>query len=139
MWYEGLKLHTFGHKRNIKLPFPIFMSITPAHVHDLASIREELANLTLPCVVLDKEYTDHSLAKGFEKRNRVLLCPIKARKGETEPMKQGDRAYQNLYHRKVSSLQQSIEAFFTWIEQKFADSKGFKSTGESRLGFAHFR
>lgn len=44
MWYYGVKLHTLGHKRNTKLPFPIFMGISPAHVHDLSAIREELVN-----------------------------------------------------------------------------------------------
>ncbi len=139
MWYYGIKLHTLGYKIDKKIPFPLFMGVTPAHVHDLSGIREELANFPLPCVVLDKAYSDQSLAESFEKQDRVLLCPIKARKGETEPIKQRDQAYKDLYHRKVSSLRQPIEAFFSWIEQKFADSKGFKSTGERRIRFARFR
>ncbi len=87
------------------------MGVTPAHVHDLSAMREELSNFPLPCVVLDKAYTDQSLAENFEKQDRVLLCPIKTRKGESEAIKQRDRAYQDLYNRKVYSLRQPIEAF----------------------------
>lgn len=48
------------------------MNINPAHVHNLLSIREELSDFPLPCVVLDKAYADQSLSESFEKQDRVL-------------------------------------------------------------------
>lgn len=138
MWYYGVKLHTLGHKREQKLAFPIFMGITPAHVHDLSAIREELAKFPLACVVLDKAYCDQSLAQSFEGQNRTLLCPIKMQKGESEAIKQRDKAYQDLYNRKVSSLRQPIEAFFSWIEQKFQIQRASKVRAKAGLALHVF-
>lgn len=55
-----------------------------------------------------------------------------------KPYEHPDRAYQDLYNRKVSSFRQPIEAFFNWIEQKFQIQKASKVRAKAGLGLHVF-
>ncbi len=128
----------YGIKEITKLPFPLFMGIVHAHVHDLSAIREELSNFALPCVVLDKAYTDQSLAECFEKQDRVLLCPIKARKGESEAIKQRELAYQDLYHRRYQAFDSLLRLFSAELNRNSQIQKASKVRAKAGLGLHVF-
>ena len=64
----------------------------------------------------DKIYSDFSF---FNESNPVkVLTPHKEIKGETEVLKQRDKAARDLFSQAVSKVRQPIESFFNWLNEK---------------------
>jgi hypothetical protein len=65
-------------------------------------------------IFFDKPYFD---AK-WDEQNIQMLTPIKLIKGETDTIRQREKAYRDLYSASVSKVRQPVESFFNWLNQK---------------------
>ena len=132
MYYYGLKLHLLAFRRAGKIPFPEFIGITAASENDLTAFKELFGDKIYNRVVFgdkifsDKPYFD---AKYIE-QNIEMLTPIKLVKGESEALRQREKAYRDLYGYSVSKIRQPVEAFFNWINEKtkIQDAQKVRST-----------
>lgn len=115
--YYGVKVHTLGVRRPSALPFPQYLEVTPASVHDLPASKNILENLPADATVLDKAYADSDLAEKMRANHNVLLTPKKEKKEWEAALKQKDRAFIDLFNKAVSTLRQPIESLFTWINE----------------------
>ena len=52
--YYGVKVHIPGLKRQGTIPFPQYVKVTPASVHDLTALRNTLEKIDADACVLDK-------------------------------------------------------------------------------------
>ena len=50
--------------------------------------------------------------------NSKILTPVKAIKGQSNAMRQWNKAADDLYSRAVSKIRQPIESLFNWIIEK---------------------
>ncbi|NME72870.1 transposase [Flammeovirga aprica] len=116
--YFGVKLHCLALRRCSALPLPNALFITPTNTHDLTAMRNILEQIQVSPVVLDKAYSDKSLANRMLENKSELITPIKEQKGATENMKQFDRVFNEKYNTAVSKIRQPIESFFNWINEK---------------------
>ena len=133
MWYYGVKLHTLSHKIPKKLPFPQYLGITKASVHDSQPMKDILAELPNTEVYLDKAYCDTVLEEIMESNQSKLITPIKGKKGQSDDEKQRDSAYKQCVGTAVAKVRQPIESFFNWIEQKTGLQKASKVRSENGL------
>ncbi|QHT70988.1 transposase [Rhodocytophaga rosea] len=118
MHYYGVKLHTLALKRAHTLPFPCFLAITPASVHDLTALRSVLEKSYAHMSVLDKAYCDKELQQHMLAKGNTLLTPMKEKKGMPLIVKQFDQAYQDLTNTALAKIRQPIESLFSWIQEK---------------------
>ena len=136
-YYYGVKLHAFSQMRYKKLPLPLSFSVTPASRNDLPAGKAMLWNVRNAHIFADKMYRD-SMWHTFLARNNntVIYTPIKLKKG------QGKLPYfDTLYSKAVSSVRQTIESFFNWIQVKtniHAASKVRSTDGLLSFIFARF-
>ena len=115
--FYGVKVHTLGLRRPSAIPFPQYLDITAASVHDLRASRDILERIGADASILDKAYADISLAKQMQQRGNILLTPIKDKKGWEAALKQKDQAFNNLFNRAVSTIRQPVESLFNWINE----------------------
>ena len=115
--YYGVKVHTLGLRRQATIPFPQYIEITPASVHDLTASRNVLEKIEADAVILDKAYNDSDLAKKMQENNSILLTPIKNKKGMSPILKQKEQAFTDLFNKAVSTIRQPIESLFNWINE----------------------
>ncbi len=117
MYYYGMKLHMAGLRREGTIPFPEIVAITPASENDLTVFKNEcVPYLKGKTVFADKIYSDFSF---FDEENPVkVLTPLKEIKGETEVIKQREKAARDLFSKAVSGIRQPIESFFNWLNEK---------------------
>lgn len=113
--FYGVKVHALGLRRPATIPFPQYIEITPASVHDLSASRDILERIPVDVSILHKAYTDTGLAKQMQAANNILLTPIKDKKGWEGALKQKDQAFNDLFNKAVASLRQPIESLFNWI------------------------
>jgi hypothetical protein len=119
MYYNGLKLHALAFHRPNHLPFPESIVITPASENDLNVHKQNWSNISNRDFYGDKIYCDSELLENMEVTyNSRILTPVKSTKGQTEQLKQWDKAANDLYSRAVSSIRQPIESLFNWIIEK---------------------
>jgi Transposase DDE domain len=133
MWYHGVKLHMLSHKIPKKLPFPQFLGITKASVHDSVPMRELLVNLKNADVYLDKAYCDVALEEIMENNQSKLITPIKGKKGQMEEQKQRDSAYNQVVGTAIAKVRQPVESFFNWINEKTGLQNASKARSENGL------
>ncbi len=55
-----------------------------------------------------------------------MLTPIKGIKGQTEEIKQRDKAFNDLFSCAVSKVRQPIESFFNWLNEKTKIQRAMK-------------
>jgi hypothetical protein len=55
-----------------------------------------------------------------------MLTPVKAIKGQTEEIKQREKAFNDLFSTAVSKVRQPIEAFFNWLNEKTKIQRAMK-------------
>jgi hypothetical protein len=128
MYYYGLKLHLLGFPRPKTIPFPEFIGITAVSENDLTAFKELLGDIIYDRVIFDdkiffdKPYFD---AK-WGKQNIQMLTPVKLIKGETDAIRQREKAYRDLYSASVSKVRQPIESFFNWLNEKTKIQKAQK-------------
>jgi hypothetical protein len=115
--YYGVKVHVLGLKRWGTIPFPQYVEVTPASVHDLTALKGVLEKITADAFVLDKAYADTALAKQILKNNHLLLTPLKDKKGWEALFKQSEQAFNDLFNKAVATLRQPIESLFNRINE----------------------
>ena len=55
-----------------------------------------------------------------------MLTPVKGIKGQTEEIKQRDKAFNDIFSEAVSKVRQPIEAFFNWLNEKTKIQRAMK-------------
>lgn len=127
LFYYGLKLHALAFFTPKKLPFPEKIVITPASENDLNVFKQEWGNIPNRTFYGDKIYID---SKFFEDlaidTNSFMLTPVKAVKGESEVIRQRNKAADDLFSKAVSSVRQPIESLFNWLIAKTDIQKASK-------------
>ncbi len=118
-YYYGLKLHTLGFRRENALPVPETFQITTASTHDLTAMKPVLRELRDRLVFADKAFIDREFQEELQKNNTWLLTPHKKRKGETEWETSFSRAGNTLWATALAAVRQPIEAFFSWLNDRF--------------------
>jgi hypothetical protein len=95
-----------------KIPFPEGIVLTPASENDLNVFKQEWGNISNRTCYGDKIYIDskffEDLALNF---NSFMLTPVKAMKGQSEAIKQRNKAADDLF----SNVRQPIESLFNWL------------------------
>jgi hypothetical protein len=115
-YYVGAKLQLIAQKKTIGLPLPVSYHLETASKHDL-----EIAKQTLPYVDVekidlygDKAYIDRDFQLDLFENNSInLITPIKKRKGQPH-LTLFQRAYNTIH----SSIRQTIDTLFGWINEK---------------------
>ena len=115
--YYGVKIHLLGLRMPGTIPFPQYIEVTPASVHDLAASRNNLETIKADACVLDKAYADTDLAKKMKANGSILLTPIKNKKGWENILKQRDTAFSQLFNTSISKIRQPIESLINWINE----------------------
>jgi len=119
LYYHGLKLHLLAFQRPDSIPFPESFIITPASENDLNVFKQYWSEIENRTFWGDKIYHDKDFFDAlFMQKKSIMLTPIKGIKGQPEPIKQIDYAYNELFSKAVSKIRQPIEAFFNWLIQK---------------------
>lgn len=131
--YYGVKLHVLGLRRPSTVPLPQYIEITPASIHDLSASRDILETINADASILDKAYADTELEKSMQENNRILLTPIKNKKGWEALLKQRDLAFNELFNKAVSTVRQPIESLFNWINEKTQIQNASKVRSENGL------
>lgn len=116
--FYGVKVHILGLQRRGTIPFPQYVEVTPASVHDLTALRAVLEKTTADVCVLDKAYADTELSKQMLKNNHLLLTPIKDKKGWEAIFKQREQAFNDLFNKGVATVRQPVESLFNWINER---------------------
>ena len=119
LYYYGVKLHALAFRRLDKIPFPEEIQITPASVNDLTVFKEAWSEKTNMNFFVDKTCTNLDFFTELEqKKNSIMMTPIKAIKGQCQEIKNRDKAANDLFSTAVSRVRQPIEAFFSWRIQR---------------------
>jgi len=119
MFYYGLKLHALAFWQKGGLPFPEYFFVTPASENDLNIFKENWSHIEGRTFWGDKIYHDDPFFKDLLlKKNSIMYTPVKGIKGQTDELKQRDRAYNDLFSKAVSAIRQPIESLFNWLIQK---------------------
>jgi hypothetical protein len=120
MYYYGLKLHLLGFRRPSTIPFPEFIGLTAASENDLAAFKELFGDSISDRLIFgDRIFFDQPyFEEKFVKQNIKMFTPIKLVKGETETIRQREKAYRDLYSASVSKVRQPAESFFNWLNEK---------------------
>ena len=120
MYYYGLKLHLLAFRRPGTIPFPELIGITAASENDLTAFKNLFGDFIFNRVIFgDKIFSDQPYfdVKSV-KQNIEMLTPIKLGKGESECVRQREKAYRNLFGAAVSKVRQPVESFFNWLNEK---------------------
>jgi len=129
LFYYGCKIHTMASVRQGTIPFPESIIITPAEDNDLTAFKQAWGDNIFSKVILgDKIYSDKEY---FNSNKRItqdieMLTPVKGIKGQTDEIKQRDKAFNDLFSRSVSKLRQPIESFFNWLNEKTKIQRAMK-------------
>jgi len=109
-------LHALAFSTPNKIPFPEGIVLTPASENDLNVFKQEWGNISNRTFYGDKIYIDSKffidLALNF---NSFMLTPVKAVKGQSEVIKQRNKAADDLFSKAVSKVRQPIESLFNWL------------------------
>jgi hypothetical protein len=129
LYYYGCKIHTLASVRDKTIPFPESMIITPAEDNDLTVFKQAWGDKIFSKVILgDKIYSDKEYFN-CNKRNTQdieMLTPVKGIKGQTDEIKQRDKAFNDLFSCAVSRVRQPIESFFNWLNEKTKIQRAMK-------------
>lgn len=113
-WYYGIKLHAIVARKPGRLPVPVSLMASGAAQHDLPATKqiiEDHASLMPGKLYADKAYIDADWAQSLKQNHALeLLTPRKKQIGDT--LISGDT-----FSTFVSSVRQSIECFFNWLNR----------------------
>lgn len=119
IFYHGLKLHALAFRRNNQLPFPEQLLATPASMSDLSLFKTAWAGLVQRCFWGDKIYHNNEFFEQIRQENKsIMITPVKAIPGQSDQVKQFNKAADDLFSKSVSQVRQPIESFFNWLIQK---------------------
>jgi hypothetical protein len=111
------------------IPFPESMIITPAEDNDLTVFKHAWGDKIFSKVILgDKAYSDKEYFNSNKRKTQdiEMLTPIKGIKGQTDEIKQRDKAFNELFSCAVSRVRQPIESFFNWLNEKTKIQRAMK-------------
>lgn len=131
--YYGVKVHLLGLRIPGTIPFPQYIEVTPANVHDLAAARNILEKIKADVSVLDKAYADKDLAEKMKENDNVLMTPIKDKKGWEKILKPKDAAFNEIFNTSVAKIRQPIESLFNWINELTQIQNASKVRSENGL------
>ena len=129
LYYYGCKIHTLASLRAKTIPFPESMIITPAEDNDLTVFKQAWGDKIFSRVILgDKIYSDKEYFNSEKRKTQdmEMLTPIKGIKGQTDEIKQRDKAFNDLFSCAVSRVRQPIESFFNWLNEKTKIQRAMK-------------
>ena len=129
LYYYGCKIHTLASVRDKTIPFPESMIITPAEDNDLTVFKQAWGDKIFSKVILvDKIYSDKEYFNTEKRKTQdiEMLTPIKGIKGQTDEIKQRDKAFNDLFSCAVSKVRQPIESFFNWLNEKTKIKRAMK-------------
>ncbi len=129
LYYYGCKIHTLASVRQGKIPFPESIIITPAEDNDLTVFKQAWGDNILSKVIFgDKIYSDKEYFNSNKRKTQhiEMLTPVKGIKGQTEEIKQRDKAFNDIFSEAVSKVRQPIEAFFNWLNEKTKIQRAMK-------------
>lgn len=129
MYYYGCKIHIMASVRPGTIPFPESMIITPAEDNDLTAFKQAWGDNIFSKVILgDKAYSDKEYFNDNKRKTQdiEMLTPIKGIKGQTQEIKQRDKAFNDLFSSAVSKVRQPIESFFNWLNEKTKIQRAMK-------------
>jgi len=116
LYYYGLKLHALAFSTPNKIPFPEGIVLTPASENDLNVFKQEWGNISNRTFYGDKIYIDSKFFKDLALNfNSFMLTPVKAVKGQSEAIKQRNKAADDLFSKAVFKVRQPIESLFNWL------------------------
>lgn len=116
--FYGVKLHAIGFREKGKLPFPEYLQITPASVHDLNAQRNILDQLPNRFIFGDKAFREKKLDAAVKENGGELLTPVVYQDNLQRFHRQRTKAADDIYSTMVSSIRQPIESFFNWLIEK---------------------
>jgi len=128
MYYYGLKLHLLAFRRPGTIPFPEYIGITAASENDLNVFKELFGdNIYNRLIFGDKIFSDQPYFESkLIEQNIEMLTPVKLVKGESEFIRQWDKAYCDWYSASVSKIRQPVESFFNWLNEKTKIQEAYK-------------
>ena len=129
LYYYGCKIHTMASVRVGTIPFPESMIITPAEDYDLTVFKQAWGDKIFSKVILgDKAYSDKEYFNCNKRKTQdiEMLTPIKGIKGQTDEIKQRDKAFNDLFSCAVSRVRQPIESFINWLNEKTKIQRAMK-------------
>ena len=120
MYYYGLKLHLLAFRRPGTIPFPEFIGLRAASENDLTAFKELFGDYIHNRRIFgDRIFSDEPYFKEkADEQNIYMFAPIKLVKGETEVVRQREKAFRDLYGVAVSTIRQPVESFFNWLNEK---------------------
>jgi hypothetical protein len=119
VYYFGVKLHILAFQRPKRLPLPEYISITPASENDLTAIRPILPQIVNKAIFGDKAYSDKPLNERLMTEvDTYIYTPVKLVKGESERIREFNKAADDLFSTMVSRVRQPIESLFNWLIEK---------------------
>jgi len=120
MYYHGMKLHALAFKRKGGIPFPDYLTCTPASVNDLEAFKLAFGDSLNDRVVFgDKSYLDKDYFQEKEATiNLTMFTPHKNVNGESDVIRMREQASNDLFSKAVSTVRQPIESFFNWLNEK---------------------
>lgn len=119
IYYYGLKLHSLAFNRPHHLPFPEQFQLTPASENDLNLFKQAWGEIENRTFFGDKIYHDENYFQDvLNINNSLMLTPVKGIKGQSENLKQRDKAANDLFSTAVSKVRQPIESLFNWLIEK---------------------
>ena len=119
IYYYGLKLHALAFNHPHHLPFPEKFQLTPASENDLNLFKQAWGGIENQTFFGDKIYHDTECFNDTEiTMNSLMLTPVKGIKGQSEEIKQRDKAANDLFSTAVSKVRQPIESLFNWLIEK---------------------
>ena len=117
--YWGVKLHNIGFRRPGTMPWPEFLMLSPASMHDLEAQRQLLGQLANRAVFGDKAFSDKELKSKLMQHNDCeLLTPVKLIPGQGPLIRHWNKAADDLFSAAVSKIRQPVESFFNWLIEK---------------------
>lgn len=119
IYYFGLKLHALAFWRKGNLPLPEILAVTSAAENDLEVLRSIMPIPLDRKIFGDKAYSDLEFNQYLSKNaNTNIFTPVKLVKGENQRTRQFKKAADDLFSSAVSSVRQSIESLFNWLNEK---------------------
>jgi len=119
IYYYGLKLHALAFNHPHHLPFPEQFQLTPASENDLNLFKQAWGEIKNRTFFGDKIYHDTEYFNNTEvAMNSLMLTPVKGVKGQSDEIKQRDKAANDLFSTAVSRVRQPIESLFNWLIEK---------------------
>jgi len=113
-YFYGVKLHFLGQRRIGALPKPEGILISKGNEFDLNVAKRWLVNFRNMTLICDKAYIDKQWTEDLRVfQNIELITPVKKEKGQ-KFLDSADK----LLSSAVSSFRQTVESFFSWIQEK---------------------